>query len=366
MHIRTNRERLILALSKVGGVVERRQTLPILGNLFVSASGDLVTLIGTDLEIEIRSHFTASVEEPGDITLPARKLIDICKAVPEDANIGILVRDQRATITAGKSRFNLSTLPATDFPLMESTSGNERIEVDQLVLKGLLDMTSFAMAQQDVRYYLNGLYFKVEAGCITVVATDAHRMAKVEREIELTISESMDVIFPRKTVLELIRLLGTGKELVRLDLSEKMLRASVGGTVLTSKLIDGRYPDYQRVIPILTDKVALVNCELFRQSLLRTSILSNEKYKGIRLGFSSGRLTLQAHNPEQEEAEEEVEIDYTQVPTAIGFNVGYLLDVLGVVDEDRIEIHFTDSNSSALIRGEGRGDQSFVVMPMRL
>jgi DNA polymerase-3 subunit beta len=354
------------ALSKVGGVVERRQTLPILGNLLLSASTDSVTLTGTDLEVEIRTRVGSTVLEPGDITLPARKFIDICRAVPEGVEIDIKVDKQRASIKAGKSRFNLTTLPANDFPLMDGSGGDESIEVDQSMLRELLEKTGFAMAQQDVRYYLNGLFLKVSATGLIAVATDGHRMAKIERDIDLPLSSELEVILPRKTVLELVRLLDGSAETAHIDLSERMLRAIAGDSLLTSKLVDGRYPDYQRVIPVLADKVAIVDRDAFRQSLLRTSILSNEKYKGIRLGFNQDKLTLQAHNPEQEEAEEEVEIDYGQEAAAVGFNVGYLLDVLGVVEEESVEIRFTDSNSSALLRGSGREDQTFVVMPMRL
>jgi DNA polymerase-3 subunit beta len=366
MHIVTSRERLIPAVNKLGGVVERRQTLPILGNLLINAAAESAQLTGTDLELEIRVAIGAAVKEEGDITLPARKFIDICRAVPEGAEIAIKAQGQRVTITAGRSRFSLSTLPASDFPVMERDAGDESIEVSQGTLKELLEKTGFAMAHQDVRYYLNGLLLKVEPRGITAVATDGHRMAKVEQDLELPVATEVQVILPRKTVIELGRLLELSDEPVRIDLSERMLRAVVGDSLLTSKLVDGRYPDYQRVIPVLADKVATVDREALRQSLLRTSILSNEKYKGIRLGFQEGRLTLQAHNPEQEEAEEELEIEYAQEPTAIGFNVGYLIDVLGVVDEERVEFRFTDSSSSALLRGSGREDQTFVVMPMRL
>lgn len=366
MHIRTDRERLLPVLSKVVGVIERRQTLPILGNIFINAAGDLLTLIGTDLEIEIRAQIDAEVREAGEITLPARKFIDICKAVPENTDIFVHVHDQRATITAGKSRFNLSTLPAIDFPFMESSDSKGSIELDPQIFKEMLEKTSFAMANQDVRYYLNGLYLKLDSQSITVVATDGHRMAKIGKEMAFPISEALEVILPRKTILELSRLLGSTTERMRMDLGERMMRVTVGEILLTSKLVDGRYPDYQRVIPILADKVAYVDREMLRQSLQRTSILSNEKYKGIRLEFKPGLLKLQAHNPEQEEAEEEIDIDYTQEPTAIGFNVSYLLDVLHAVGEERIEIRFTNSDSSALLRGEEREDQTFVVMPMRL
>lgn len=366
MHICTQRERLIQVLTKVCGVVEKRQTLPILGNIHVHADDGIVTFTGTDREVEIRTRLAASVIESGDITVPARKFIDICRAVPEDAEISFKTQNQRATVVAGKSRFNLSTLPAEDYPLMETSNGDQSIEIEQAMLKELFDKTAFAMANQDVRYYLNGLFLRVEDRGITSVATDGHRLAMLEQLVDLPIEVPIQVIIPRKSVYELSRLLESGGVPVRLDLSSRTLRAVIGETLLTSKLVDGRYPDYERVIPLMADKVAMIGRDTLRQSLLRTSILSNEKFKGIRLSFGPNELTLQAHNPEQEEAEENIEIDYNDPPLAIGFNVGYLLDVLSVIDEPRVEIRFAESNSSALMRGAGREDQTYVVMPMLL
>jgi len=366
MHIRIQREPLMYALTKVGGVVEKRQTQPILGNIHVHAVEDQLTITGTDRELEIRTRLTATVLEPGDITLPARKFIDICRALPENTDINFRVVNQRATLIAGKSRFNLSTLPAADYPLMEADSGDQCIEIEQGVLKELLEKTAFAMANQDVRYYLNGLFLKVEPRGITAVATDGHRLARLEQICDLDIKEAVQIIVPRKTVLEINRLIDNVNDPVRLDLSPRTLRTLVGDTILTSKLVDGRYPDYERVIPLLADKVALVERDELRQSLLRTSILSNEKFKGIRLSFNAHELTLQAHNPEQEEAEEHIAVEYENEPLDIGFNVGYLLDVLSVIDEQRVEMRLGESNSSALLRGAGREDQTYVVMPMLL
>jgi len=366
MHIRTQRERLIQALAKVGGVVERRLTIPILGNIHIHADADFITLTGTDREVEIRTRLAATILEPGDITVPSRKFIDICRALPDDVEIGFKVQSQRAAITAGRSRFNLSTLPASDFPLMESNSGDKSIEIKRGVLKELVDKTAFAMANQDVRYYLNGLFLKVESRGITAVATDGHRLAKIEAPIDLPLEEILQIIIPRKTVLELSRLLESGNEMVQMDMSDRTLGLVMGDTFLTSKLVDGRYPEYERVIPLMADKLAILERDDLKQSLLRTSILSNEKYKGIRLTFLANELTIQAHNPEQEEAEELMEIEYQDEPVTIGFNVGYLLDVLSVIDESRVEVRLVDSNSSALLRGAGRDDQTYVVMPMLL
>jgi DNA polymerase-3 subunit beta len=234
------------------------------------------------------------------------------------------------------------------------------------MLRNLLEKTSFAMAHQDVRYYLNGLFLSFSAGRLVAVATDGHRLAKVEDDLETDFEEGSGVILPRKTVLELNRLLQSHHEKVRVDLSERMIRAFIGESVITSKLVDGRYPDYQRVIPLLADKVALVAKDKLRQSLMRTSILSNDKYRGVRLTFDQNEIRLQAHNPEQEEAEDEVEAEYEDEEVSIGFNVGYLLDILGILDGEEVEIRFSDSDSSALIRNSGVENQAFVVMPMRL
>lgn len=366
MHIRAQRELLIHALSKVGGVVERRHTLPILGNIHIHADLDRLTLTGTDREVEIRTHLESGVSESGDITVPARKFIDIARSLPEGVEISFKVQNQRATITAGRSRFNLSTLPADDYPLMELESGDHRIEIEQGVFKDLLDKTAFAMANQDVRYYLNGLLLKLDARGITAVATDGHRLARLERSLRLQVEEPLQVIIPRKTVLELVRLLDAAGDAVQLNFSSRTLRTDFGDIIMTSKLVDGRYPEYERVIPLMADKVAILDREGLRQSLLRTSILSNEKFKGVRLSFALNELTIRAHNPEQEEAEETLAIEYTDEPITIGFNVGYLLDVLSVINDSRVEFRLADANSSALMRGAGCEDQTYVVMPMLL
>jgi DNA polymerase-3 subunit beta len=366
MQILTKKEALMPLLNRVGGVVERRQTLPVLGNLLISATEQLIEVVGTDLEVEVRSRLPANVESPGEITVPARKMIDIWRALPEGGDVAFRVEKDRAMIRSGRSRFALSTLPASDFPLMEGAAGDLRIELQQRQLKSMLERTAFAMAHQDVRYYLNGLLLEVHEDRLVAVATDGHRLAKVEEELAADVEGVRQVILPRKTVIELARLLVGSESAVQIDLSEKGFRACVEETVLTSKLVDGRYPDYSRVIPLGSDKVARVSRDGLRQALLRTSILSNEKYKGVRLEFGSGSLRVQAHNPEQDEAEEELEIEYDGQAAALGFNVGYLLDVLSVLPTEVVQIAFSDSNSSALLSGDDQDRDVFVVMPLRL
>lgn len=367
MHIRVSREMLMGALAKVGGVVERRQTLPILGNFLLSAQQKSVEVTGTDLEVEISTGTEAEVVIPGEVTLPARKFLDITRALPEGIEISLKVEGDRASIVAGRSRFILSTLPAGDFPIMDYGAEIEMVEVERDALKNLLDKTSFAMANQDVRYYLNGLLLVVRESAIVAVATDGHRLAMVEGKLQLGRSMQREIILPRKSVMELNRLVGgQNAEEIYLDVGDKFFRSRIGPTVLTSKLIDGRYPDYERVVPPVPERVVYADKEALRQALMRTVILSNEKFRGVRLTLGQGKLTLQAQNPEREEAEEELEVSYSQEPAVIGFNAQYLLDVLNVLEQDEVEIGFKDADSSAIVRNRDREHETFVVMPMRL
>lgn len=366
MELIVNRENLLPALSKVVGVVERRQTLPILGNLLLRAEEDRIEVCGTDLEVEVRTRCAATVKQAGETTLPARKLMDICRNLTEGQDIRMRVADERCTVTAGRGRFALGVLPAADFPLMEADLDGVEIQIPEGLLRRILEKTAFAMAQQDVRYYLNGLLFQLDRSGLTAVGTDGHRLARYRRALDLDVAEPVQVIVPSKTVLELRRQLGTGDAEVRISLGDRNIRLAMAETLMTSKLVDGRYPDYERVIPHVLEKVATVGTDALKRALTRTAILSNEKYRGVRLAFEPNVLRLQAHNPEQEEAEEEVELDYAGDSTAIGFNVSYLSDVLGAVEGDQIEVRFNDAGSSSVWRGVGAEDETYVVMPMRL
>jgi DNA polymerase III subunit beta len=366
MDLVVNREALLPALSKVVGVVERRQTLPILGNLLVAARGDRMEICGTDLEVEVRTGCTAVVSHEGDTTLPARKLMDICRNLADGTDIRFRLNNERCVVTAGRGRFALGVLPAGDFPLMDPETDGLEVTVPEGVLRLILDKTAFAMAQQDVRYYLNGLLIEWEQSGINAVGTDGHRLAKFHRSLNLDVVERLQVIVPSKTILELRRQLSSTDDPVSIWVGSRSIRLSTGGMVMTSKLVDGRYPEYERVIPRELGKVAKVGTDALKRALARTSILSNEKYRGVRLAFEDGVLRLQAHNPEQEEAEEEIELDYKGESTAIGFNVAYLSDVLGAVDGSEIEVRFSDAGSSSVWRGAGAEDETYVVMPMRL
>jgi DNA polymerase III subunit beta len=366
MKFTIQREAFLKPLQQVIGVVERRQTLPVLGNVLVNAGKKSIKLTATDLEVELQAQLALPVTETGDITLPARKPLDICRTLPEEAELDISVKDERALVRSGKSRFTLSTLPASEFPVIDKIKSARRFSMPQNELHALIERTAFAMAQQDVRYYLNGLMLEPSGKLLRAVATDGHRLAMCQMAVDIGDSGDQQVIVPRKGVQELHRLLADSDAPVALELGSNHIRITTEDLRFTSKLIDGRFPDYQRVIPKNADKQLLVNRELLRQALTRTSILSNEKYRGIRLDISNNNIKIQAHNPEQEEAVEEIDANYSSENIVVGFNVTYVLDVLNVLDSDTVEIYLNDANSSALINRPGTDDCRYVVMPMRL
>lgn len=367
MKFSISREALLRPLTLVAGVVERRQTLPVLSNVLIQVDDDQVALTGTDLEVELIGRTVASlVEAPGAVTLPARKLMDICKSLPDQADIQLALEDGRAVLRSGRSRFTLSTLPAAEFPNIEESEGSTELSLPRGILKHLIDTTAFAMAQQDVRYYLNGMLLELRSNLVRAVATDGHRLAVCARPSDIHLETAQRLIVPRKGIIELARLLDDSDEPVTLVLSSNHLRAHTGDFTFTSKLVDGKFPDYERVIPKGGDKVLIADRAELRRVLSRTAILSNEKYRGVRLHLEETNLKIMANNPEQEEAEENVTIEYSGPAMEIGFNVGYLVDVLSVLDEDRIQMTLADPNSSALLEEPGGGDALYVVMPMRL
>lgn len=305
-----SREDLIKPLTLVAGVVERRQTLPVLSNILIVVDGNQLSLTGTDLEVEMVGRVVLTEPaESGEITVPARKLMDICKTLPDDAQISMQLEDEKIVLKSGRSRFSLTTLPATDFPNVEESPQNLDFVVQQCQLKHLIERTSIAMAQQDVRYYLNGMMFEIQSGRLRAVATDGHRLAMSETPADVSIDELRQVIIPRKGVLELNRLFsGDSDEEVRVVMSSNHIRTTTDNFTFTSKLIDGKFPDYQQVIPKNNKQEMLVERELLRQVLSRTAILSNEKYRGVRLIVDNDLLQVFANNPEQEEAEESLPV----------------------------------------------------------
>ena len=368
MRFVVSREALLKPLQLVSGVVERRQTLPVLSNVLLSLDKDELSLTGTDLEVELIGRVAVETgSKAGEITVPARKLLDITKSLPDGSSLEVQLKDAKLTIKAGRSRFTLTTLPATEFPRVEDEKGSFKVKVDLAKLKELLDSTSFAMAQQDVRYYLNGMLFEFSSDCLRVVATDGHRLAMQTLKTSVKVDGTQQLILPRKGILELGRLITEGGEELELLVGSNHIRARMPHYTFTSKLVDGKFPDYNRVLPKAGDKAVLGDRQELRHAFARASILSNEKYRGVRLILSNGQLKILANNPEQEEAEETVPVDYAGDSLEIGFNVGYLIDVLTALNSKSVRIGLSDPNSSALIEaGDGDSEAVYVVMPMRL
>jgi DNA polymerase III subunit beta len=365
MKVSASRESLLAPLQSVMGVVERRQTMPVLANVLLVARGEKLTVTGTDLEVELVAATAVTVQQAGDVTVPGRKLLEIIRMLPEKANVTLARESERVIVKAGRSRFTLSSLPASEFPVIEEINAKQVIRVSREQFRRLIEKTHFAMAQQDVRYYLNGTMLETTGKVLRAVATDGHRLSLAETELSGAAEGGNQVIVPRKGVLELQRIL-SGEGELEFSIGSNHVRAQIGDIRFTSKLIDGKFPEYSRVIPAKPPYAMTASRDLLRQALQRTSILSNEKYRGVRLTFGKNILTIQAHNPEQEEAEDQIEVNYTGADMEIGFNVTYLLDALAAVDVDTVEVALTDSNSSCLIRTAGDSSVKFVVMPMRL
>lgn len=366
MRFTLQREAFLKPLAQVVNVVERRQTLPVLANFLVQVQNGQLSLTGTDLEVEMVSRIAVEDAQDGETTIPARKLFEIIRALPDGSRITVSQTGDKITVQAGRSRFTLATLPSNDFPSVDEVEATERVAIGEATLKELIERTAFAMAQQDVRYYLNGLLFDLRGDALRTVATDGHRLALCETDLAKPSGSKRQIIVPRKGVTELQRLLESGDREIELEVGRSHVRVKRDDVTFTSKLIDGRFPDYEAVIPIGADREVKVDREALRASLQRAAILSNEKYRGIRLQLANGQLKIQANNPEQEEAEEEVGVEYNGGSLEIGFNVSYLLDVLGVMTTEQVRLILSDSNSSALVQESDNDDSAYVVMPMRL
>ena len=366
MRFSLQREVFLKPLAQVVNVVERRQTLPVLANLLVQVRDGQLSLTGTDLEVEMIARHAVDEAQDGETTIPARKLFEIVRALPDGSKVTVSQAAEKITVQAGRSRFTLSSLPANDFPSIDEVEATERVRVPEAALKELIERTAFAMAQQDVRYYLNGLLFDLRESSLRCVATDGHRLALCEAAYEGGAQTKRQIIVPRKGVQELQRLLEGGDREVELEMGRGHIRIKRDDVTFTSKLIDGRFPDYEAVIPIGADKEVRIEREILRASLQRAAILSNEKYRGVRIEVSPGQLKISAHNPEQEEAQEEVEADTKVDDLAVGFNVNYLLDALTALRDEHVVLALRDANSSALVREASNERCRHVVMPLRL
>jgi DNA polymerase III subunit beta len=366
MRFSLQREAFLKPLTQVVNVVERRQTLPVLANFLVQVQSGQLSLTGTDLEVEMIARSAVDDAQDGETTIPARKLFEIIRALPDGSKITVSQTGDKVTVSAGRSRFTLATLPANDFPSVDEVEATERVNVPEAALKELIERTAFAMAQQDVRYYLNGLLFDLGDKLLRCVATDGHRLALCETPLEGAAGAKRQIIVPRKGVTELQRLLENGDRELELEIGRNHIRVKRDDVTFTSKLIDGRFPDYAAVIPIGADREVKLDREVLRAALQRAAILSNEKYRGVRVEVSPGQLKISAHNPEQEEAQEEIEADTKVSDLAIGFNVNYLLDALSALRDEYIIIQLRDANSSALVREASSEKSRHVVMPLRL
>lgn len=366
MQFAIQREALLKPLQQVVGVIERRQTLPVLANFLVQAWDGRAAFSGTDLEVEMVATTAADDVTEGETTIPARKLFDIVRALPDGASIKLKLAGERVQMQAGRSRFTLSTLPASEFPTVDEIEVVDRVTLPEAVLKNLMDRTAFAMANQDVRYYLNGMLLELDTGSLRCVATDGHRLALAETEVATGAGARRQVIIPRKGITELSGLFESGEGEVELQFGRNHLRVSRGDVVFTTKLIDGRFPDYEAVIPIGADKKVELPRDVLRMALQRASILSNEKYRGVKLEVNPGVLRIIAHNPEQEEAVEELEAETRVDDLSVGFNVGYLMDALAALQNDTVRLNLRDAQSSCLIQGGEDETARHVIMPLRL
>ena len=366
MKVTIERATLLKSLQMISGVVERRQTLPILANVLMTVKNEQLSLTATDLEIELIGIVSLNQpSEPGSVTVSARKLLDICRALPEDALVQLTLEGDHLALRSGKSRFMLTTLPAQDFPNIEDSPFTTEFTISQSKLKTLLGKTYFAMGQQDVRHYLNGALIDINQDTMKCVATDGHRLAYSSIN-HLGMNDKLRVILPRKSVLELMRLLDATEDNIKISIGEYHFRVTSPDFTFTSKLINAQYPDYEKLIPRSVENTAIAGRESLKQALARASILSNEKFRGVRLQLDRDLLRIVANNPEQEEAEELVHLEYQGNGMEIGFNVAYLLDVVSTIASEHIRWSFTDPNAGVLIESSEKDDSLYVVMPMRL
>lgn len=367
MNIKIKRDALLKPLSSVSGIVEKRHTLPILSNLLLKTTDNTLNLTATDLEMQISLSVTVPANEAVVTTVSARKLLDICRSLPEQSEITMVVEDSKIQIRAGKSRFSLQTLPASDYPTMarQTEPPELMLELSQSCLKRLLRQVEFAMAQQDIRYYLNGLLLEIDGNKLNLVGTDGHRLSFTSTPLGKELPKR-GLILPRKTVLELIKLLGETEAPVSIELGATQACFSFGEMQVLSKVIDGKFPDYTRVIPSGYAHGFSVNRTALLLAMQRASILSNEKFRGIRMVLCKNSLSLISSNSEQEEAEEELEVNYAGEPLDIGFNVTYMIDVLTNAESETVSFSFADANSSCLITLPDNDEYKYVVMPMRI
>ena len=366
MKFTAEKSQIVEALQNAAAVAERRQTIPILANLRLKASSGKLEVTATDLEIQIKNYSDLlSVEEEGETTVSARKMSELCRSLPDAENVDFLLKDGKLNVSSKNFHGDFATISADDFPELEVNEEQESTEIQSAVLKRILTKTSFSMASQDVRYYLNGLLLELAEGEIKGVATDGHRLAVSSSKVEAKGLGARNIL-PRKAVLELAKLLPSEDTPIELLVGPTYIGVKTETLNFSSKLIDGKYPDYEKVFPSGGPFPLMVGKETLQSALSRASVLSNEKYRGVRFELSKGSLKLTANNPEQESAEEVLEVDYEGTDLEVGFNIGYLIDVLGSIEEDTVKFEFYGEDSSCVIKEPGSEKEVYVIMPMRL
>ena len=359
------KEEVVKSINLTLGVVEKRQTLPILSNVLFEVDESSLKLTATDLESEISTTSTISnFKSGGKITAPARKLSDLCRLMPDLAEIHFYLDGDNLKIETDSGKYNLSTLPSEDFPVFETEDTQSQINISSQNLKNLITKTSFAMGNQDWRHYLNGLYMMIDDKVITTVATDAHRLAMATSSLNEASSESTSGIVPRKSINEIGKLVGDESENIVIQLGQTSIAANVSGTTFVSKLIEGKFPDYEQVIPSGESSLLVVDRKNFSESLSRVSVLSSEKYKGVRIITKKDSLNISANNPEKEQGEENLSCEYQGEEIDIAFNVNYLQEILSTIDSEKIEINFFGSEKSCLITDPNSENLKYVVMPL--
>ena len=366
MKFSTSRESLLAPLQQIVGVIERRQTLPILGNVLLRLHDGRLELTGTDLEVQLVTRLDVEGRAEGSTTVPARKLVDIVRLLPDRSSLQAEMRQERFHLQSGRSRFTLSTMPASNYPEFDTGAQDRLFSVPVAVLRRAMDKTLFAMAQQDVRYYLNGLLLEIEGTTLRTVASDGHRLAMFEAEVPGLAAGSAQAILPRKGALELARLLKDDEGMINVELSSNSLRARMDDLTFSSKLVEGRYAEYRRVLPSMTERHVVADRNDLKAALTRVAILSNEKYRGVGLFVESGTLRLKAQNPDREEAEEEIAVEFDGEPFNVGFNASYLLDAVGSLESEKATLSFAESNSSCIIEEASDPRVRYLVSPMRL
>lgn len=366
MQFIVSRENLLKPLQQVCGVLSNRPNIPVLNNVLLQITGDRLTLTGTDLEVELSTQTQLSqAEQDGTFTIPAKKFLDICRSFAEDAEITVSFEEDRAIVRSGRSKFNLTTLPAEEYPNLADWQSQVDFSLSHSTLRRLIEATQFSMANQDARYFLNGMKFETEGNLLRTVATDGHRLAVCTIALEQDL-QTHSVILPRKGVLELARLLENGDQQARLQIGTNNLRIDLGNVIFTSKLIDGRFPDYRRVLPRNAQHIMVGNWETLKQAFARAAILSNDKVRTVRLQLSENTMKITATNSEQEVAEELIDVNYSGEEMEVGFNVSYILDVLNALKCQQVRMRLTDASSSCLIEDVDDASAEYVIMPMRL